>query len=204
MRLNRTALRLEYATIGWNVGEAVLTISLGAIATSLALIGFGTVSIVELFASAVVVWHLNPGDATNTAERTARAHRMVAVAFTALAIALAVAGVRDLLAGRRPEESPWGVAYLALTALIMLGLAVAKRRVADRLDSSPLRSEATMTFLDAALSASTMLGLALNASLGWWWADPAAALIVAVAAVREARENWDEAADFVSAPDQSS
>jgi divalent metal cation (Fe/Co/Zn/Cd) transporter len=195
--LHRVALRLEYATIGWNVGEAFLTIALGAIASSLALIGFGTVSVVEVFASAVVVWHLMPGYAAVDSARTARAHRLVAIAFAVLASVLAVASVRDLVAGRRPDESPWGIAYLALTALIMFGLAISKHRIAARLDSSPLRSEATMTFLDGALSTATMLGLALNAALDWWWADPAAALVVAAAAANEARENWLEADESV-------
>ena len=192
-RLHRTALRLEYATIGWNVGEAFLTIALGAVASSLALIGFGTVSVVEVFASAVVVWHLMPGHGAADSARTARAHRLVAIAFGVLAIVLVVAGVRDLVTGRRPDESPWGIAYLAVTALVMFGLAISKRRIADRLDSSPLRSEATMTLLDGALSTATMLGLALNAAFGWWWADPAADLVVAGAAANEARENWLEA-----------
>jgi divalent metal cation (Fe/Co/Zn/Cd) transporter len=106
-----------------------------------------------------------------------------------------VAGVRDLVTARRPDESPWGIAYLAVTAVIMFGLAISKRRIATRLNSSPLRSEATMTFLDGVLSTTTMLGLALNAAAGWWWADPAAALVVAAAAANEARENWLEAAE---------
>ncbi len=193
-RWQQVARRLEYATIGWNVGEAALTISLGAIASSLALVGFGTVSIIEVFASAVVIWHLRPG--RSSAERTAKAHRLVGIAFGALAAVLAVAGVRDLVAGRRPDESPWGIAYLALTVVVMFVLAYGKRRVADRLDSSPLRAEASMTFLDGVLAAATMLGLALNAALDWWWADPAAALLVAVAAAHEAKENWEEAEEF--------
>lgn len=192
----RLALRLEYATIAWNVGEAVLTITLGSIALSLALIGFGSVSIVEVFASSVVVWHLIPAHAVDSPERTARALRLVSVAFGALAAVVAVAGVRDLATGRRPDESPWGIAYLAVTALVMFGLAVAKHRLADRLGSAPLRSEATMTFLDGVLSTATMTGLALNAALGWWWADPGAALLVAIAAANEARETWHEAAEI--------
>ena len=196
-RLQRAALRLEYGTIGWNVGEAVLTISLGAVASSLALIGFGTVSVIEVFASAVVVWHLLPGHLEADSGRTARAHRLVGSAFAALALALTFAGIRDLVTGRQPDESPWGIAYLALTALVMFGLAAAKRRIADKLDSSPLRSEASMTFLDGVLSTATMLGLALNAGLDWWWADPSAALLVGVAAAREARENWLEAKEIV-------
>lgn len=196
--LQRRALRLEFATIGWNVGEAVLTITLGAVASSLALIGFGSVSIIEVFASSVVVWHLYPGHTTDHPERTGRALRMVAIAFGALAVALAFAGIRDLAMARKPGESPWGIAYLAMTAVVMFSLAIAKHRLANRLKSAPLRSEATMTFLDGVLSTATMTGLALNAAVGWWWADPAAALLVAVAAANEARENWSEAAELES------
>jgi len=195
-RLLRRALGLEYATIGWNIGEAVLTISLGAVAGSLALIGFGSVSIVEVFASSVVVWHLMPAHTADKPERTIRALRLVSAAFAALAVALTVASVRDLVTARHPGESPWGIAYLAVTALVMFGLAFAKHRLAARLQSAPLRSEATMTFLDGVLSTATMIGLVLNAALSWWWADPAAALLVGVAAANEARKNWREASEL--------
>lgn len=195
--LNRRALQLEYATIGWNVGEAVLTIGLGIAAGSLALIGFGADSIIELFASVVVVWHLMPGHTEDHPARTALALRLVAVAFGSLAIVLVAASTRDLISGRQPDESPWGIAYLALTAVVMFGLARFKRRIADRLDSAPMRSEASMTFLDGILAAGTTVGLALNALFGWWWADPAAALLVGLAAANEARENWDEAEELL-------
>ncbi len=195
LRLQRRALRLEYATIGWNVGEAVLTITLGIIAGSLALIGFGTDSIIEVFASSVVVWHLLPGHQADSPTRTRLALRLVAVAFLVLAVALTVAAVRDLSSGRRAEESLFGIVYLAVTAVVMFGLAVQKRRLAGVLGSAPLRSEATMTFLDGVLSTATLTGLALNAAFGLWWADPAAALVVAVFAFNEARENWREAAE---------
>lgn len=191
-RLSRRARLLEYATIGWNAGEAVLTITLGAIAASLALVGFGTVSVIELFASVVVVWHLAPAHPSKEARRTARALRLVAIAFGALAVTIFAAAVSDLATGRQPEASPWGIAYLALTALVMFGLAAAKHRTAEALGSAPLRSEAKLTMLDGVLSTATMAGLALNAAAGWWWADPAAALVVAVAAAGEARENWEE------------
>jgi divalent metal cation (Fe/Co/Zn/Cd) transporter len=194
---NRRALQLEYATIGWNVGEAVLTISLGIAAGSLALIGFGSDSIIEIFASLVVVWHLIPGHEYDHPERTALALRLVAVAFAVLAVALVSLSIRDLLTQRQPDESPWGVAYLAVTALVMFALARSKHRLADSLDSAPLRSEASMTFLDGMLSAGTMLGLAFNALLGWWWADPLAALMVGLVAANEARENWEEAGELL-------
>ena len=195
--LQQTAIRLEYGTIAWNVGEAVLTIALGSIASSLALIGFGTVSIIEVFASGVVVWHLRPSHAGD-ADRTSRAHRLVAMAFGALSVALIIASLRDLATGRQASESFWGIVYLAVTAVVMFGLAFAKRRVAALLDSSPLRAEATLTFLDGVLSAATMLGLLLNAVVGWWWADPLAALLVGLAAGNEARENWMEATEHAS------
>jgi divalent metal cation (Fe/Co/Zn/Cd) transporter len=195
-RLQKLALRLEYGTIAWNVGEAVLTLGLGAAASSLALIGFGAVSVVELFASLVVVWHLMPGHVADRPHRTRLALRMVAVAFGTLAGALALLSISDLVTERRPDESPWGIAYLVLAALVMFGLARVKRRVADQLDSAPLRSEATMTLLDGFLATATLTGLALYAAAGWWWADPAAAFVVALAAANEARENWEAASEI--------
>jgi divalent metal cation (Fe/Co/Zn/Cd) transporter len=195
-RLQRRALHLEYATIAWNVGEAVFTITLGLAAGSLALIGFGTDSIIEVFASSVVVWHIHPGHATDRAPRTRRALRLVAVAFLALAVVLAGASLRELVLGRRAGQSLLGIAYLAVTAAVMFGLAILKRRTAGALDSAPLRSEASLTFLDGLLSTLTLTGLALNALFGWAWADPAAALFVAVAAANEARENLREATEI--------
>jgi divalent metal cation (Fe/Co/Zn/Cd) transporter len=199
-RLQRRALVLEYATIAWNVGEAVFTISLGIAAGSLALIGFGTDSIIEVFASSVVIWHIRPGHATDRPERTRRALRLVAVAFLGLAIVLAVASLRELLAGTRAGESPVGIAYLAVTAVVMFGLAVAKHRTAAALDSAPLRSEASLTYLDGVLSTLTLTGLALNAAFGWAWADPTAALFVAVAAANEGREALRDAAAIPKQP----
>ena len=193
--LQRRGLRLEYVTIAWNIGEAVLTIALGSLVGSLALISFGTVSVVEVFASSVVVWHLRSGRDGDHATRTSLALRLIAVAFGLLSVALMVAAVSDLASGRRAGESPWGMAYLAVTALVMFGLAFLKRATAIRLNSEPLRSEATVTFLDGILSATTLVGLALNAYVGWWWADPAAALLVAVVAANESRETWKQSTD---------
>lgn len=195
--LRRRALRLQYATIGWNAGEAVLTIYLGVSAGSLALIGFGTDSIIEIFASVVVLWHLR-GEAHR--HRTRRALRMVAVAFVLLAVSLGAAAVRDLWVGRVPRESWPGIIYLAITALVMFGLAVVKRRVAADLGSEPFSAEAEMTFLDGLLSSATLLGLLLNAVLGWWWADPLAGLLIAGIAVREALESFEEAREFAPVP----
>jgi divalent metal cation (Fe/Co/Zn/Cd) transporter len=190
--LLRRALRLEYGTIAWNGGEAVFTISLGVLAGSLALVGFGIDSMIEIFASIVVVWQLK-GKEDPSRER--HALRLISGAFLALAIGLSIAGVRDLVTGRHAADSIAGIIYLAITAFVMFGLAAAKRRTAVVLGSPTLRSEATMTFLDGILSTATMLGLLGNATLGWWWADPLVALLVAMAALNEARRTWGEASD---------
>jgi divalent metal cation (Fe/Co/Zn/Cd) transporter len=196
VRLQRRAIRLELATIVWNLGEAVFTIGLGVVAGSLALIGFGTDSIIEVFASSVVVWHVRPGHAVDHADRTRRALRLVAYAYMGLAAVLATASIRELVIGRRAGESVIGIVYLAVTAVVMFSLAIVKRRTATALGSAPLRSEATMTFLDGILSSLTLTGLGLNVLFGWTWADPAAALLVAVAAAIEARMNLREAAEL--------
>ena len=107
---------------------------------------------------------------------------LVAIAFLVLALGLAAVSISDLVSGRRPEESIGGIVMLVVVVIVMFTLAFLKRRVAERLDSSPLRAEATMSMLDGFLAAATLAGLALHASLGWWWADPGAALVVAVPA----------------------
>lgn len=191
--LRRTALRLQYATIAWNAGEAVFTISIGVAAGSLALIGFGTDSVIEIFASVVVLWHLR---GESHAHRTRRALRLVGWAFALLALTLGVAAIRDLGAGRAPGESWPGIVYLAVTAIIMFGLAAAKRRIAAGLGDEPFAAEAEMTLLDGWLSTATLIGLLLNALFGWWWADPLAGLLIALIATREARENFEEAREF--------
>jgi divalent metal cation (Fe/Co/Zn/Cd) transporter len=202
--LQALAVRLEYATIAWNIGEAVITITLGVAASSIALIGFGTDSLIEVFASSVVVWHIRPHHERDDPGRTRLALRMVSVAFVALSGVLAVASIRSLVHGEQADRSIPGIIYLAVTSIVMLALAIAKRRTAHRLSSAPLASEAMLTFLDAILSASTLVGLALNAFLHWGWADPAAALVVAVAALRESRENWMEAAAIGTLSDVAS
>lgn len=194
--LQRRALWLEYGTIAWNVGEAVLAIGLGLAAGSLALVGFGFDSIIEVFASMVVVWHLRSTPVADHPGRTRRALQLTAGAFLVLSIVLTVAGINDLSSGRRAGGSPWGIAYLAITVIVMFTLAFLKRRTANELGSAPLAAEAAMTFLDGWLASATLLGLALNAAVGWWWADPAAALVVAIAAANEAREHWEEADEY--------
>ncbi len=192
--LRRRGLRLEWATNGWNAMEVVVTITLGVQAGSLALIAFGLDSIVEIFASTVVIRNLHddrddPGD-----RRVHRSLRLIAVAFWVLAAFLVVISVRGLVRGDRPDSSPLGVAYLALTAVAMFGLAGLKRVTARELGSEPLQAEASMTFLDGCLSTGILTALVLNAWLGWWWTDATAALLVAAFAVNEGVDHWRESA----------
>lgn len=183
--LERTGRRLQTATIIWNLVEVFITIALGILAGSLALVAFGLDSLIEVFASLVVLWHMND---TQNSRRDRRALTLVAAAFAILALYLTFAGIRALVTGAEPESSPLGIAYLTVTAIVMFTLAAWKSRIGKRLANEPFLAEARMTFLDGWLATAILTALALNAAAGWWWADPGAALVVAVVAGREARE----------------
>jgi divalent metal cation (Fe/Co/Zn/Cd) transporter len=190
----RRGIRLEWATTAWNAMEVFVTVSLGVASGSLALVAFGLDSMIEVFASMVVIWHLQHG-ANPAAHRTRLALRLIAGAFLVLAAYLLVASVRSLIVGSTPENSPVGIAYLAVTAVVMFTLAAAKRRTARPLGSEPLEAEASMTFLDGCLCLCILTALAVNMAFGWWWADGAAALAIAGFAAREAVTSLREAAE---------
>jgi divalent metal cation (Fe/Co/Zn/Cd) transporter len=192
--LMRRGIRLEWATTAWNAMEVFVTVSLGVASGSLALVAFGLDSMIEVFASMVVIWHLQHG-ANPAAHRTRLALRLIAGAFLVLAAYLLVASVRSLIVGSTPENSPVGIAYLAVTAVVMFTLAAAKRRTARPLGSEPLEAEASMTFLDGCLCLCILTALAVNMAFGWWWADGAAALAIAGFAAREAVASLREAAE---------
>lgn len=178
----RRAKHLEIATIAWNVLEVFVTIGLGVAAGSLALIAFGLDSIAEILASGAVLWHLR---AAGGPERSRRALRLVAAAFFALAAVLLLGGIRNLVVEQRAHDSSLGIAYLAITACVMFGLALAKQRVSATVKSHPLVHEARVTFLDGILATSVLLALTANSAFDWWWADPIAAILVAVVAILE-------------------
>jgi len=193
-RLRRRGVRLEWATNGWNVMEVVVTVTLGVQARSLALIAFGLDSVVEIFASSVVIWNLHdqrkdPGD-----RRIHRSLRLIAVAFWVLAAFLFIASVRGLVLANHPQGSPLGIAYLALTACIMFGLSILKRQTGERVPSETLLAESAMTFLDGCLATSVLVALVLSDALGWWWSDALAALVVAGFALTEGVRHWRESA----------
>ena len=187
-RLRRRGFWLEYASMAWMTVEAVVAITSGFVASSIALIGFGLDSVIEFFAAAVVVWQLR---GAVSEERETRALRLIGVTFFALAAYLAVESISDLVSQTRPEQSPPGIVVTAAALVVMPLLAVAKRRTGQILDNRTLIADAAESAFCALTSAAALLGLGLNAWLGWWWADPAAALVIAALAVREGIEAWE-------------
>lgn len=189
----RWAWWLTGLTIAWNTLEAAVAIAGGVAAGSIALVGFGLDSVVEVASAVVIAWRLTqngPEHASNErAER--RAVRLIAISFFAIAVYVAVDALGTLLGFREePRHSPIGLAITALSLMVMPTLAWAKRRVAARMGSVALRADAAETQLCTYLSAVVLLGLAANAVFGWWWMDPVAGLVVAALAIREGREAW--------------
>jgi divalent metal cation (Fe/Co/Zn/Cd) transporter len=179
--LLRRGLRLEYATLAWNaVGIAVLGVA-AVTARSVALAGFGLDSLIEIGASTVVVWELSGADA----ERERRAMRMVGIAFLALAAYLVIQAAVVLAVHHHAAHSPLGIAWAAASAFVMFGLAAGKARTGRALGNPVLLSEGRVTLVDGLLATSVLAGLALNAALGWWWADPLAGLVIVVYGIRE-------------------
>jgi divalent metal cation (Fe/Co/Zn/Cd) transporter len=177
---------LELLTVGWNAVEAGVAIAAGAAASSVALVGFGLDSVVEVSAALVVLWQfLGVGE-----ERERRALRLIGGTFFALAAYVAATSLYDLATGAEPEDSKVGIALTAVSLVVMPTLAWAKRSAGRQMGSRTLVADSTQTRLCAYLSASTLAGLGANAAFGWWWADPLAALVIAVVAVREGREAW--------------
>lgn len=195
--LERTALWLAYATIAWNAIEAVVAIASGIIAGSVALVGFGLDSVIEVGSAVVVAWQFRG----ISEEREARALRLIAISFFALAAYIAFDSARALLGGDRSDTSVAGIVIAALSLVVMPLLAWAKRRTAVALGSRTVAADSRQTMLCTYLSAVLLAGLALNALFGWWWADPLAALAIAGVAANEGREAWrgDDCCDASSA-----
>lgn len=189
-------LRLEYLTVGWNVAEGLIAVGAGLAAGSIALVGFGVDSFVETISGSVLIWRLRAeavggADEERIEHVERRASRLVAVSFLILAAYVAFEAVRTLASQDRPDASPIGIALTILSLGVMLWLAQAKRDTGEALGSRALIADSHQTFACWYLSATTLAGLALNAVFGLWWADPIAALVIAVFLVREAREAWE-------------
>jgi divalent metal cation (Fe/Co/Zn/Cd) transporter len=170
---------LSWLTLGYNTLEGILAIGAGALAGSIALVGFGFDSVIEVSASVAALWRLNADVDPIERERAERlALKIVGILFLALGIYVTWDAATALVKRERPDESKLGIVLAGASLIVMPLLARAKRRVALRLGSRALRSEAQQTQLCTYLSAILLGGLTLNAVFGWWWADPAAALIM--------------------------
>lgn len=185
--LTRRGLRLEYATLGWNVVEIGFLVYAAVAARSVALAGFALDSVIEVFASTVVIWQLR-GDVDPARER--HSERLIGLAFFALALYLIGQTVVTLALDVRPDSSPLGIAWLAATCVVMFSLAIAKARTGRELGNRVLQAEAKVTVVDGTLAAAVLLGLVLNTALGWWWADIAAGVVVIAYGLREGRAAW--------------
>jgi divalent metal cation (Fe/Co/Zn/Cd) transporter len=190
----RSALRLEYLTLGWNVVEAAVGIAAGLAAGSTALVGFGGDSVVESLSGAVLIWRLaaerRPGGVERAEAVERRARRGVAVSLWVLSVYVAAQATYGLVSGREPEASPVGIGLAVASLAAMWLLARAKKAKAQELHSHALEADAVQTELCWRLSAVLLLGLGLNAWLGWWWADPVAALAMCWPIVAEGIEGW--------------
>ena len=185
-RLRRRGFWLEYASMAWMTVEAAVAVTAGIVASSIALVGFGLDSVIEFCAALIVVWQLR-GE-----QRETRAVKLIGVTFFALAAYLAVEGIRALAGHSRPEQSVAGLAVTAAALVVMPLLALAKLRTGQALGNRTLIADAAESAFCAFTSGAALLGVALNAGLGWWWADPAAALVIAALAVKEGLEAWEE------------
>lgn len=186
-RLGRRARWLAAASVGYNTVEAVVALVAGAIAGSVALIGFGLDSIVEVSSGLIVLWqfrHRLP------ASRERRAQQLMALAFFGLAAVVTFEATRALLTGAQPEASPVGVGLAIASLIIMPFLSWAQRRTGRSLGSHAVEADGTQTLLCTYMSAALLAGLVLNATLGWAWADPVAALVIAAIAMREGVQSW--------------
>ncbi len=179
----RRGRQLEVATLGWNVVGVVILAYAAVVARSVALAGFGLDSVIEIGASTVVLWEL--AEVAQTRQR--KALRLIGSSFIALAAYLGVQSTLTLAIGFRPHHSPLGIAWTAMTAVAMFALASGKKSVGRSLNNPVILAEGHVTLVDAVLATAVMVGLILNAFVGWWWADPVTGYVILYYALREAR-----------------
>jgi divalent metal cation (Fe/Co/Zn/Cd) transporter len=190
------ALRLEYATVGWNAVEGVVAVTAALVAGSVAILGFGIDSFVECASAFVMIWRLRAerdhqisGERLEAIEH--RARKLVAASLFLLATYVTFDAVQTLWTADRPEFSLVGVILLSVSIAVMLWLARAKRRLARELGSQAMEADAVQTTACWWLSIAALIGVGLNGLFGWWWADPVAALMIAALIAREGREAWN-------------
>jgi divalent metal cation (Fe/Co/Zn/Cd) transporter len=182
--LMRRGRVLEGITLGWNVAGIIVLAFAAVRARSVALAGFGLDSLIEIGASTVVLWEL----ADTGEDRQRRALRLIGGAFLLLALYLTVQSAIILAAGYHARHSLLGISWTAVTACVMFALAAGKAKTGHELGNPVLLTEGRVTLVDGILAAAVLAGLALNATVGLWWADPLAALVIVGYALREARQ----------------
>ncbi len=185
--LRRRIRLLVAATITYNVVEAVVALVAGTVASSVALIGFGLDSVIEVSSAAAVAWQFAGADPER---RERMALRVIACSFFALAAYVSVEAVRALLGGGESDRSVVGIVLVAVSVVVMPILSFTQRRAGRELGSASAVADSKQTLLCTYLSAAVLAGLVLNAALGWWWADPVAALLLAALAAKEGRAAW--------------
>jgi divalent metal cation (Fe/Co/Zn/Cd) transporter len=186
------AYQLEYATIVWNIVEATVALVFGILAGSIALTAFGLDSVIEVFSAVVVVIELG-SHGRHTAEDVHKEQmflRLIGASFFLLSAYVVIGASYDLATAARPAHSIPGIVLTSVSLVTMWWLSVAKHRVGHRIDCRPVIADSRESRLCSLLSAVTLTGLALNAAFGWWWADPVAALGIALLALQEGIEAW--------------
>ena len=185
----RRGLWLNYLTIGYNLVEAIISVAAGIVSGSVALVSFGVDSGIEVTSSLAAHWRLRVDADPHRRERVERlTHRIIGASFLALAAYVIVESATTLWQREAPEASPLGLFILVLSVLIMPAIARASGRVARALRSRALEADAAQTSLCAYLSAIALAGVGLNAAVGWWWADPVAALAMVPIITKEGLE----------------
>jgi len=194
--LIRKALRLEYVLIAYNILEAVVSIGAGVAAGSIALVGFGLDSVIEVISAATLVWRLKGhrhADEEHESKIEKRALRVVGVTFFALGLYVLVESLKTLWFHEAPSESVVGIIVAILSLLIMPTLGFMKKKIGTQIGSAALKADAMETIICSILSAILLVGLGLNALFGWWWADPVAGLVMVGFILKEGWEAFESA-----------
>jgi divalent metal cation (Fe/Co/Zn/Cd) transporter len=185
----RRGKQLEYFTIAWNSLEGLAALVAGALAGSISLVGFGIDSFIEVTSGSVLLWTMSvDADVRKREQREKLSLRIVRVCFLALAAYIAYESISDLVSRKSPEHSIPGIVLASVSLVVMPLLSRAKKKVGTELGSSAMHADAKQTDFCVYLSVILLLGLLLNAALGWWWADPAAALIMVPLIAKEGVE----------------
>lgn len=185
----RRGRNLEIFTVTWNSLEGIIAVTAGAMAGSISLVGFGIDSLIEVTSGAALLWRMKADEDVSRRERIEKLSlRIVGVCFVALALYIAIDAAKTLLEKEAPQHSLVGIVLACVSLVVMPVLSRAKRQVAGQLNSAAMQADAKQTEFCTYLSAILLAGLLLNSLLGWWWADPLAALIMAPIIANEGRE----------------